>query len=407
MTASKMRIGFLPLVDAAIPILAHELGFAADEGLALELIADQSWATVRDRLIYGHTDAAHLLAPLTIATSLGLGRSPVPLIAPFSLGLNGNAITLLTPLAERLRGYGARAGDPRATGLALLKLISERPHARLRLAVVHRHSSHNYMLRYWLAACGIDPERDVEIVVVPPPFTAEALASGEIHGACVGEPWNSLAVEAGTAQIIGMTAAIWQRGVEKVLAMRADRAEADRPRVDALLRALDRAARVAGDPARHDEVAEILSRPHYLGKPAELIVRALSGRLAVVAGQDIDKRTPDFLIFYRDAANYPWVSQALWLYSQMIRWGDAPLSPEGEAIVRQVFRPDIYRHALLETGTPLPGASSKVEGSITVPTGVGAFRGRLMLGPDRFFDNRRFDPDNLAAYLAETPQTLV
>src|SRR3546814_8210328 len=112
MTASTMRIGYLPLGDAAIPILAHELGFASDEGLKLELIGDQSWATVRDRLIYGHTDAAHLLAPLAIATSLGLGRPPVKLVAPFSLGLNGNAVTLLAPLAQKLRKLGGAVDDP-------------------------------------------------------------------------------------------------------------------------------------------------------------------------------------------------------------------------------------------------------------------------------------------------------
>lgn len=400
MTPSTIRIGYLPLVDAAIPILAHELGFAADEGLKVELVADQSWATVRDRLIYGHTDAAHLLAPLAIATSLGLGRPAVPLIAPFSLGLNGNAITLLAPLAKRLRDYGADIDDPRKTGDALLRLISERPYKKLRIAVVHRYSSHNYMLRYWLAGCGIDPERDIEIVVIPPPFTGEALAAGEIHGACVGEPWNSLAVDTGVAQIINTTSMIWQRGVEKVLAMRADTAAKDPERRDALLRALDRAARVAGDPKRHDEVAKTLSRPEYLNKPPELISRALAGRLTVAAGQEMDPPRPNFLLFYRDAANYPWVSQALWLYSQMIRWGDAELTPEGEKIVREVFQPQIYRRALVETGTPLPGATAKVEGSISVPTGVGTVRGRLMLGPDRFFDNRHFDPDDLNGYLA-------
>lgn len=400
MTASTMRIGYLPLVDAAIPILAHELGFASDEGLKLELIGDQSWATVRDRLIYGHTDAAHLLAPLAIATSLGLGRPPVKLVAPFSLGLNGNAITLLAPLAQKLRKLGGAVDDPAATGAALARLISERPYARLRLAVVHRFSSHNYMLRYWLAACGIDPEKDVDIVVVPPPFTGEALASGEIHGACVGEPWNSLAVDAGAAEIIGTTATIWQRGVEKVLAMRADVADGDPGRRDALLRALDRAARVAGDPDRQQEVAEIIGGERYLNKPASLIERALSGRLTFAANSEHDAPRPDFLLFYRDAANYPWVSQALWLYSQMVRWGHAAWDAQALEIVRQVFQPQIYRRALIDTGTPLPGAMEKVEGSIAVPTGVGTFRGRLMLGPDRFFDGRRFDPDDLEGYLA-------
>src|SRR3546814_2102257 len=112
--------------------LFRALGLASDEGLKLELIGDQSWATVRDRLIYGHSDAAHLLAPLAIATSLGLGRPPVKLVAPFSLGLNGNAVTLLAPLAQKLRKLGGAVDDPAATGAALARLISERPYARLR-----------------------------------------------------------------------------------------------------------------------------------------------------------------------------------------------------------------------------------------------------------------------------------
>src|SRR5690606_18602416 len=182
-----LTIGFLPLVDACLPILAHEHGFAEEEGLALTFQRDVSWATVLDRLLYGHTDAAHLIAPLAIATTLGRGRPAQPLAAPFVLGLNGNAITLTPELAAKVAEPG-RLGDPVAVGAALAQEARARKAAgkRLHLGVVHRYSSHNYMLRYWLAASGIRPDDDVEIVTVAPPFVADAMQTGEIDGACVG-----------------------------------------------------------------------------------------------------------------------------------------------------------------------------------------------------------------------------
>ncbi|MBW8840288.1 MAG: ABC transporter substrate-binding protein, partial [Sphingomonadales bacterium] len=221
MTLDRIRIGFLPLVDAALPILARERGFAAAHGLEIELVRDLSWATVRDRLLYGHTDAAHMIAPLAIATALGRGRPAVEIDVPFALGLNGNAITFSIPLAAETLESG-QLGDPRTVGERLRQVALARAQAGrlLRFGVVHRYSSHNYMLRYWLAAVGIRPDIDVEIVTISPPFAADALAAGEVDGICVGEPWNSVAVDRGVGRIALVTAQIWRRGVEKVLAMR-------------------------------------------------------------------------------------------------------------------------------------------------------------------------------------------
>ncbi|MEM6267690.1 MAG: ABC transporter substrate-binding protein, partial [Pseudomonadota bacterium] len=188
----RLTIGFLPLVDACLPILAHEHGFAEDEGLELSFVRDLSWATVLDRLLYGHSDAAHLLAPLAIAVTLGRGRPAQPLAAPFVLGLNGNAITVSNALAETIGADGALA-DPAKVG-ARLKAAAQaalKEGRKLRFGVVHRYSSHNYMLRYWLAGCGITPDEEVEIATIAPPFSADALNAGEIDGSCVGEPWNS------------------------------------------------------------------------------------------------------------------------------------------------------------------------------------------------------------------------
>ncbi|MBP2275973.1 MAG: CmpA/NrtA family ABC transporter substrate-binding protein [Pseudomonadota bacterium] len=399
MTTTPFRIGFLPLVDAALPILARELGFAEAEGIALELVRDMSWATVNDRLLYGHSDAAHLLAPLAIATTLGLGRPATPLSVPFVLGLNGNAITLRPDLATQVTAVGA-PGDVAAIGARLAE-VAQAARERgtpLRFGVVHRYSSHNYMLRYWLIGCGIDPDRDVAIVTVAPPFAADALAAGEIDGICVGEPWNSVAVDRGVGVIVAVTSQIWLRGVEKVLAMRTARMEEESDLTHRLLRALYRAGVAFVDPARREEIAAILAGPDYLDGSATLIGHAISDRIVFAQGAaPID--VPDFMFQHREAANFPWVSQAAWLYAQMCIAGHAAPNPADYDAAQRVFRPDVYRAALRPLGVPLPGASSKLEGGIVEALGVGTTQGRLIMGADRFFDARSFDPADLAGYL--------
>ena len=356
----KLTIGFLPLVDACLPILAHEHGFAEEEGLELAFLRDVSWATVLDHLLYGHSDAAHMLAPLAIATTLGRGRPATPLAAPFVLGLNGNAITLRSDLAARVSTGGA-LGDPRAIGTWLATEARERAAAghKLRLGVVHRYSSHNYMLRYWLASCGVRPDEDVEIVTVPPPFIADALAEREIDGACVGEPWNSVCVERGVGEIVLTTAQIWLRGVEKVLAMREPVLADKRPAIEALIRAMRKAGAHFVDPQNWEANAAILARPEYVGGDARLILRAISDQLVLKQGGD-PIHYSDFMFQHREAANFPWVSQAEWLYSQMVRWDRLDYSASDASAAAHVFRPDVYRSALKGTGDVLPGASSKV-----------------------------------------------
>lgn len=392
------RIGFLPLVDAALPILAREMGFAEEEGVELALVRDTSWATVRDRLIYGQSDAAHLLAPLAIATTLGLDRPALSLSVPFVLGLNGNAVTLAPSLAEAVCAEGVLL-DSAESGRRLAEVIRIRARegARLRFGVVHRYSSHNYMLQYWLRGCGVDVARDVEIHTIAPPFAADALAMGEIDGICVGEPWNSVAVARGVGVIVNVTSHIWQRGVEKVLALPTARMEAEPELVQRVIRALYRAGEMFVDPARHRKIAEILAGPAYLDGSADLIERAVADRITLARGQE-PVFIPDFMFQHREAANFPWISQAAWLYAQMVEVGHVAHSAEHYARARRVFRPDVYRAAFAGTGVPLPGASAKLEGGIGDPLAVGTVQGRLILGPDRFFDGRTFDPDRIDDY---------
>ncbi|UUL81416.1 CmpA/NrtA family ABC transporter substrate-binding protein [Sphingomonas qomolangmaensis] len=404
MALDRVRIGFLPLVDAALPILAREQGFAKAEGIEIELVRDMSWATVRDRLLYGHTDAAHMVAPLALATALGRGRPAVAMAVPFVLGLNGNAITLALPLADQLLDSDS-LGDPVVLGARLKTLALARAAAgkRLRFGVVHRYSSHNYMLRYWLAAVGIRPDVDIEIVTISPSFAADALAAGEIDGICVGEPWNSVAVDRGVGRIALVTAQIWRRGVEKVLAMTADTLAQRSDTVARLIRALHAAAARFVDADSQAESAAILARPEYLAAPVDPIARAIGDRVRLVPGAE-PVHVPDFMFQYREAANFPWRSQAAWLYSQMTRWDGTPFSAAEAETAQGVFRPDVYRAALAGSGAPLPGASSKIEGAIG-GTGVaaGSTQGRLILGRDPFFDHRAFDPDDIPGYLKALP----
>ena len=385
---TPLAIAFLPLTDSAILVAARERGFAEAEGIALALVRDTSWANVRDRLVYGQVQAAHLLAPLAVAVTLGLSQQPAAIAAPFKLSVNGNALTLSPELAAALDPIGKhRIDDPVATAhdfAAAIGLFRRKPV----LGIVHRFSSHALLLRYWLGYAGIDPDRDVTLRVLSPTLMADALGAGEIDGFTAGEPWNSVAVNAGCGEIAAAGVSLWKRGVEKVLGVRESWADANPGLLDRLLRALDRASAWCDDPANRDELAAMLAMPGYVGQPAEIIARALGGLMPLRRGGEAE-RVADFVLFHREAANFPWRSQALWIYSQLVRWNFVEPSATAEAAAAHVFRSDLYRRALGGGSTPMPGASMKVEGSLGAPLAVGSDRGPLTLGPDRFFDGRR------------------
>lgn len=394
-----LKIAFLPLTDVAVLAVAREKGFAEEEGLSLDLMRTTSWATLRDRLVFGQVQAAHMLAPLAVAVTLGLSQQPCPLAAPYKLGVNGNMLVMASDFAAALApDRPARLADPLGTAhdfAAAIGLWRRKPV----IGVVHRFSSHALTLRYWLASAGVDPDRDVVLRVLPPSLTVEAMRAGEIDGFIAGEPWGSAAVAAGLAEAVAIGARIWRRGVEKVLTFRTDWMEENPDTVDRLLRALAGAAAWCDDPAHQGALAHLLSDPRYVDQPADLIERALTGRIVARAG-DPPIDDPDFLLFAREATPFPWRSQALWIYSQMVRWHMVAHDAATAAKAGAVFRPDIFRRALIDSDVAMPGASMKVEGALAQPLGVGSRRGALTLGPDRFFDGRVFDPERIDDYLA-------
>ncbi|KKB11654.1 nitrate transporter [Devosia geojensis] len=397
MSLVTVTAGFLPLLDSVLLVLAREKGFAEAEGLDLHLVKETSWANIRDRAALGHFDVAQMLAPMPLASSLGLTPLATPMITPMILGLGNNGITVSAALWQAMRGEGAPddlAAGP--VGAALKRVVDTSPR-RLRFGVVHQTSSHNYELRYWMAASGVLPDRDIEIVVLPPPLLPDALGSGGIDGYCVGEPWNSVGVAFKGAHIATVKASIWRASPDKVLGMRADWAEANMEIVAALMRAIHRAALWCADAANHPEIAAIMSAPHYLGQPAEIVARALDGRFDVGAG--VIRTVPDHFIPYASAANFPWKSHALWYYSQMVRWGEVAHMPANAATATACFRPDIYRQVLGPLGVPAPIADFKVEGALSTPAAIPASPGQLTLLPDGFFDGRTFDPERLDSYI--------
>ena len=377
----KLRIGFIPLADATALLIAVDKGFAAQEGLNIELVREVSWSNVRDKLNIGLFDAAHLIAPVAIASSLGLGHVKVPIVAPFGLGVNGNAITVSPGLYAAIAAAAeGNITDPMVSARGLARVIANRKARReppLTFGMTFPFSTHNYHLRFWMAAGGIDPDEDVRLVVLPPPYMVESLVNQHVDAFCVGAPWNSVAVDLGVGFILHFVSEILTRAAEKVLGLRKRWAEEHPDIVMKLVRAHARAAAFVEEPANRDEVAAMLSASNRIGVSPEVIRRTLDGRMKVLP-DGTTRRDERYLLIGRAQAGRPDPVQAAWLYAQMVRWGQAPLSAELLIAAKNVFRPDLYDSALGPSG-PLP-ASEPADG-------IGAFAGPA------------FDPDDIAAHL--------
>ncbi len=334
---TPVRAGFIPLVDCAVLAVAREKGFAAAFGIDLQLIKEVSWANVRDHINVGLLDVAHMLAGMPIAANLGIGPLKVTMVATFALSAGGNAITLGHELYDELADAQKGPASPMAAGEALRRVVRRRHKAgreRVSFAMVFPFSCHNYQLRYWMAAAGVDPDRDVRLSVIPPPYMVDSLQAGHIDGFCVGEPWNALAADQGMGKILMPAAEVWPRGPEKVLGMRESWAENNRETLQRLHHALEQAARWADDPTHHAELARLLAQPEYLGVSEPVVQTALRGDLR----------------FYRQsretAENHGAPigmdgDYALWLYAQMVRWGQVALSDEAQRRARQSYCTDV------------------------------------------------------------------
>jgi NitT/TauT family transport system ATP-binding protein len=378
--SNPLHIGFIPLIDAAALIVAVDRGFTAAEGLDVTLVREVSWSNVRDKLNIGLFDAAHLLAPVAIASSLGLGHIKVSIVAPFNLGLNGNAITVSPALhAAIMAEIDGDRFDPMATALALSRVVAARRKSGaepLTFGMTFPFSTHNYQLRFWMAAGGVDPDEEVRLVVLPPPYMVDSLANGQVDAFCVGAPWNSIAVDRGVGNILHFVSDILVRSVEKVLAVRRGWSEKNPELVAALVRAAFRAAEFIERPENRFDVARLLARPEYIGVDADVILRTLEGRLKISADGTV-RESSRYLLVGREDAPRPDPAQAAWLYAQMVRWGQTATGPEALATAKAVFRPDLFDAALGREGKATHASHA-----------VGAFAGPA------------FDADDIGGHLA-------
>lgn len=387
----ELTLGFMPLTDCAPLVAALEQGFFAAAGLRVTLSREVSWANIRDKVAVGALDGAQMLAPMPLAAALPNLATPVPLVTALSLGLNGNTIVVSTALHEAMTGTGSAASPgERLAEVARQRRDQGQP---LRFGMVFPYSTHNYLLRYWLAAHGLHPDRDLYLEVVPPPFMVGALQAGEIEGFCVGEPWGGLAVDQGAG--VGLLAdhAVWNHHPEKVFAVTEAFADRYPATHRALLVALLRAARWLDAPEHRASLAPVLAREEYVRAPEAMLHQSLLGEAAPGACAAAS-------VFFRYGATFPWRSQALWLLTQMARWGQIDAPTPLRPIAERVYRPDLYREAAAVLGLACPTVDDKDEGRHAADRPLAEATGPLTLGADRFYDGELFDPRDPIGHLS-------
>lgn len=400
---TDLRLGFIALSDCAPLVVAKEKGFFDAENLNVDLSREASWANIRDKVTMGALDGAHMLGPLPLAVNLGVCGEPARLIAPMSLNLNGSAITVSAALAQAMRDADPQGMSARPrTARPLAKVVAER-RARgeppLTFAVVFPFSTHNYQLRYWMAEAGVDPDRDVRIVVTPPARMADRLAAGAIDGFCVGAPWNVQVVTEGRGEILIYAAELWRVGPDKVFGVTEAWAERNPEVLLAVLRALIGAAAWADVPDNRPELAAILAHPRYVDAPEEVVARSLLGSPPYALGEPGPEGL-DYLIFDRYAAGFPWRSHAVWFLTQMVRWGQIDPATDIAAAAEAAYRPDLYRAAAADLGAPTPLVDEKVEGLHASAWTLDEATAPIAMAPDVFFDGRKFDAAQPLKYAA-------
>ncbi|HJR55547.1 MAG TPA: CmpA/NrtA family ABC transporter substrate-binding protein [Rhizomicrobium sp.] len=379
---TKLRIGFLRLTDSAPAIIAHEFGWFADEGLDVELHREPSWANIADKLAYGFLDAAVVVPPLAFAIDQGLRGLSQPLIVPCNLSLGGNTVTLAQDLAVRVRELTAK--ENLTTPQALAQILKGRSEP-LPLGIVHAYSTHNLLLRYWLATAGLEAGREVKLSVVAPSRAVEALQSGQIAGFCAGAPWGDIAVREGAGTNIANSADIWQAAPEKAFAVRARWAEENPEALKGAIRALSHAGRFCDGEENVSYTGALLARQKYLAVDSHAILSSLPG--GAVTQRNLSR-------FWRNAAMFPWRSHALWFLTQMRRW-DMIGEVDTAALAARVYRPDLYREALKPLALPVPLADAKPEGAHDAAWSLPGAPSPIAMAADSFCDGAVFGPESL------------
>ena len=399
---SELSLGFIPLTDCAPLVVAREKNLFAKYGLSVELSRESSWANIRDKVCTGILDGAQMLAAMPLASALD-DRHCQPMVTGMCLDLNGNAITVSKELYGRMLATGVDGLDTAQGSAQALRQVIEQDRAANRqkpaFATVFPESSHNYLLRYWMADAGIDPDADVRLMVVPPQQVAHYLRAGMIAGYCVGEPWNTHAVCEGLGRTLITSHDIWNNHPEKVFAVTRMWAESNPNTHVAVVMALLEACAWLDEPGNRHQACEMLSSGRYVNAPVDVLEKSLTGTLLFSSGEQ-PRAAPDYNVFHRNAANFPWRSHAIWFLSQMMRWGQAGENIEPDVIARAVYKPDVFRFAAGALGYSAPETDYKQEGLHKSGWSLKSGERTLAMGADLFMDGHRFDAADVKKYLA-------
>jgi nitrate/nitrite transport system substrate-binding protein len=407
-----LKLGFIKLTDMAPLAIAKEKGFFAEEGLNVTLEPQANWKVLLDGVIGGQLDGAHMLAGQPIAATIGLGTK-ADLIAPVSLDLNGNAITLSNKVWDMIKADLPKGPDGKPVhpiSASVLKSVVAKWKSQGKpfpMGMVFPVSTHNYEIRYWLAAGGLNPGfytpgdvagtvgADVQLSVTPPPQMPATLEAGTIEGYSVGEPWNQAAVQKKIGVPVITDHEIWQFNPEKVFGLRKDFAEKNPKTVQALLRAIIKAQQWldADNGKNRAEAVKILSQPNYVGADEKVIAASMTGNFTFEQGDT--RPAPDFNIFFAHYAGYPYYSDAIWYLTQMRRWGQVATDQTDQWYIdtaKAVYRPDLYMtaaKALVDKGVIPADSVPETDGFKPADSG--------------FIDGKTYDGRKPNAYLAQFP----
>ena len=380
---TRAVLGFIALTDAAPLIVAKEKGFYAKHGMPdVEVVKQASWGTTRDNLVLGSAgngiDGAHILTPMPYLISTGKvtqNNVPTPMYILSRLNLDSQCISVGAEYASLKVGLDAK---PFKAALEKKKATGN----AVKAAMTFPGGTHDLWIRYWLAAGGIDPDKDIETIVVPPPQMVANMKVGTMDCFCVGEPWN----EQLKNQKIGYTALttgeLWNKHPEKSFAMRAEYVDKNPKATMALLMAVQEAAMWCDEPKNRDELAQIVSKRQWFNVPYADIVARLKGKFDYGTGRVVEN-SPHFMKFWRDNASYPYQSHELWFLTENVRWGKFTGKEDFKSLIAKVNREDLWRAAAKELKVPdaqIPKTTSR--------------------GVEKFFDGKTFDPANPSAYLA-------
>jgi nitrate/nitrite transport system substrate-binding protein len=363
-----IRFGMIALTDCSPIVIAHEKGMFKKYGINSTVIKGASWAAIRDSLSNGDIQATHMLLGMPIASTMGLLGSPqVPMIVPWLINRNGQAITVKAELKGKV------ATDPKV--LKPLVEAAKKAGSPMTFAMTFPPGTHAMWMRYYLAAGGINPDKDVALVTVPPSQMVANMKIGKMDGFCVGEPWGARSIADGIGYTAITTQEIWKDHPEKVCAFKEDFAQKNPKTVKAILKALHEASVWLDDLKNRPEQAAIVSRPTYINCPPEIILGRLQGHYDYGDGRKTED--PNYMIFSSRNCNYPQPKYLKWWLSQFRRWGMVPQAPDYEGIAKRVMRGDIYEEAMKELGVTHAGMNND---------------------PETLFDGVTFNPGEPEAY---------